>query len=177
MSTSAFMAGTSEVRARRMTSRSDTDEPSGEESSDTDGPSGEESSDTDGPSGEESSDTDDPPAGESAGAEKPPGEESSDTDEPSGEESSDTDGPSGEESSDTDGPSGEESSDTAFTRARVSAVIFEAGNRIFCCGVGPTPYRSGGSARPCGEHRECAHRLASGVGSCVPRRVVRRRRP
>src|SRR6476660_6441053 len=93
MSTSAFMAGTSEVRARRMTSRSDTDGPSGEESSDTDEPSG-------------------------------------------------------EESSDTDGPSGEESSDTAFTRARVSAVIFEAGNRIFCCGVGPTPYRSGGSARP-----------------------------
>src|SRR6478609_3124415 len=114
MSTSAFMAGTSEVRARRMTSRSDTDGPSGEESSDTD--------------------------------------------EPSGEESSDTDEPSGEESSDTAEPSGEESSDTAFTRARVSAVIFEAGNRIFCCGVGPTPYRSGGSARPCGEHRECAHR-------------------
>src|SRR6202171_2880175 len=35
MSTSALSAGTSDVRARRMTSRSGTDEPSGEESSDS----------------------------------------------------------------------------------------------------------------------------------------------
>jgi hypothetical protein len=51
------MAGTSDVRARRTTSRWDTDEPSGGESSDTDEPSGGESSDTDEPSGGESSDT------------------------------------------------------------------------------------------------------------------------